>query len=72
MEKGRYAVFWYTKKIMADGNYNRNILPYRAGRAAMRRLALEAFDKWLQENEEAFTADKADEARVAFQLLIRD
>ena len=61
MEKGRYAVFWYTKKIMADGNYNRNILPYhnyqsgyRAGRAAMRRLALEAFDKWLQENEEAF------------------
>ncbi len=43
---------------MADGNYNRNILPYhnyqsgyRAGRAAMRRLALEAFDKWLQENE---------------------
>ena len=71
MEKGRYAVFWYTKKIMADGNYNRNILPYhnyqsgyRAGRAAMRRLALE--------NEEAFTADKADEARVAFQLLIRD
>ena len=60
MEKGRYAVFWHTKKIMADGNYN------------MRRLALEAFDKWLQENEEAFTADKADEARVAFQLLIRD
>ena len=38
----------------------------------MRRLALEAFDKWLQENEEAFTADKADEARAAFQLLIRD
>ena len=57
----------------------RNILPYhnyqsgyRAGRAAMRRLALEAFDKWLQENEETFTADKADEARAAFQLLIRD
>lgn len=79
MEKGRYAVFGYTKKIMADGNYNRNILPYhnyqsgyRAGRAAMRRLALEAFDKWLQENEGAFTADKADEARAAFQLLIRD
>lgn len=67
------------QKNMADGNYNRNILPYhnyqsgyRAGRVAMRRLALEAFDKWLHENEEAFTADNADEARAAFQLLIRD
>ena len=44
---------------MADGNYNRNILPYhnyqsgyRAGRAAMRRLALEAFDKLMEWHQE--------------------
>ena len=41
---------------MSDGNYNRNLLPYkpfesglRAGRAQMRELALKAFRKWQAE-----------------------
>lgn len=40
---------------MSDGNYNRNLLPYhdyrsgvRAGRAAMRTLALQAFARQLE------------------------
>ena len=40
---------------MSDGNYNRNLLPYhnyqsgvRAGRAAMRRQAVEAFSDFLE------------------------
>lgn len=39
---------------MSDGNYNRNLLPYRnyasglrAGKAQMHTLALKAFDQWL-------------------------
>ena len=41
---------------MSDGNYNRNLLPYkpfesgpRAGRAQMRELALKAFREWIAE-----------------------
>lgn len=51
---------------MSDGNFNRNLLPYhdyrsglRAGRAAMRTLALQAFGRILAqyvENEENRTA----------------
>ena len=40
---------------MSDGNYNRNLLPYkpyesglRAGRAQMREKALKAFTAWLK------------------------
>ena len=40
---------------MSDGNYNRNLLPYkpyesglRAGRAQMREKALKAFTVWLE------------------------
>lgn len=40
---------------MSDGNYNRNLLPYkpyesglRAGRAQMREKALKAFTAWLE------------------------
>lgn len=40
---------------MSDGNYNRNLLPYRqyasglrAGKAQMHTLALKAFETWLQ------------------------
>lgn len=42
---------------MSDGNYNRNLLPYhdyrsglRAGRAAMRSLALQAFSRYLSQH----------------------
>lgn len=42
---------------MSDGNFNRNLLPYknyqsglRAGRAQMRTLALEAFSQWLTQH----------------------
>ena len=41
---------------MSDGNYNRNLLPYKpfqsglkTGRAQMHTLALQAFAKWLDE-----------------------
>ncbi len=41
---------------MSDGNYNRNLLPYRqyesglrAGRAQARTTALRAFSQWLEE-----------------------
>lgn len=41
---------------MSDGNYNRNLLPYRqyqsgvkAGRAQMHTLALRAFRAWMME-----------------------
>ncbi len=41
---------------MSDGNYNRNLLPYRqyesglrAGRAQARTIALRAFSQWLEE-----------------------
>lgn len=41
---------------MSDGNYNRNLLPYkpyesglRAGRAQMREKALKAFENWMDE-----------------------
>ena len=40
---------------MSDGNYNRNLLPYkpyesglRAGRTQMREKALKAFTAWLE------------------------
>lgn len=40
---------------MSDGNYNKNLLPYhnyqsgvRAGRAAMKTLAVRAFLNWLE------------------------
>lgn len=57
---------------MSDGNYNRNLLPYRdypsgvrAGRAAMRTLALAAFERVLARH----IADEAERcaAREAFR-----
>ena len=52
---------------MSDGNYNKNLLPYhnyqsgvRAGRAAMKTLAVRAFLNWL----EAECPDKSESERM--------
>ena len=56
---------------MSDGNFNRSMLPYnnyqsgnRAGRAQMKALALEAFEKWCAES----FPDLDEEARHAMYL----
>lgn len=52
---------------MSDGNYNKNLLPYhnyqsgvRAGRAAMKTLAVRAFQNWLS----AECPDKSESERM--------
>ncbi len=58
---------------MSDGNYNRNLLPYRqyesglrAGRAQGRTLALRAFAQWLE--EQGYDPD----SRVTHTLRFRE
>lgn len=61
---------------MADGNYNRNILPYhqyqsglKAGKAQERTLALRAFGRWLDEHPEL---DRETEGKRFHELLIAE
>lgn len=59
---------------MSDGNYNRNLLPYRnyqsgvrAGRAQAKQLALQAFMAWLDAERSALSADKKEQTLIAFK-----
>ena len=59
---------------MSDGNYNRNLLPYRnyqsgvrAGRAQAKQLALQAFSAWLDAEQSGLPADEKAQALVAFK-----
>ncbi len=61
---------------MADGNYNRNILPYhqylsglKAGKAQERALAQRAFSRWLEKHPEL--ARETEEKRF-HDLLIEE
>lgn len=60
---------------MSDGNYNRNLLPYkpyesglRAGRAQMREKALQAFTAWLQ--AQGFDAEMQKQHLLQFRALL--
>lgn len=59
---------------MSDGNFNRNLLPYhnyqsgvRAGRASMRTLAVQAFERWLRENEAGMSEEAVAEQMRRFK-----
>ena len=59
---------------MSDGNFNRNLLPYRdfqsgvrAGRAQMRTAAVAAFEKWLDGCGSAFSEEERAEAVQLFK-----
>ena len=59
---------------MSDGNFNRNLLPYRdfqsgvrAGRAQMRTAALSAFEKWLDGCGGKFSEEERVEAVRQFK-----
>ncbi|MDY3732874.1 MAG: hypothetical protein SO001_07330 [Alloprevotella sp.] len=59
---------------MSDGNFNRNLLPYRdfqsgvrAGRAQMRTAAVAAFEKWLDGCGSAFSEEERAEAMWQFK-----
>lgn len=63
--------------FMSDGNYNRNFLPYnnyqsglRAGRAQVKRLALECFDCWLQDAFPALTDEDRLRLSVEYKALL--
>ncbi len=60
---------------MADGNFNRTHLPYRpfqsglnAGRAQMHTLAVQAFDKWLE--EQGFDEEERKRHELRFRELL--
>lgn len=62
---------------MSDGNYNRNLLPYnnyksgvKAGQSQMRQLALEAFDRWYNEQFPAASEETTRMARKRFRDLL--
>jgi len=59
---------------MSDGNYNRNLLPYhnyqsglRAGQAAMRHRAVEAFARFLETREPGLTAQEKERLTAHFR-----
>ena len=59
---------------MSDGNYNRNLLPYRkyqsgvrAGRAQAKQWALQAFMAWLDAERSALSADEKERTLIAFK-----
>ena len=59
---------------MSDGNFNRNLLPYRdfqsgvrAGRAQMRTAAVAAFEKWLDGCGSAFSEEERAAAMRQFK-----
>ncbi len=61
--------------IMSDGNYNRNLLPYRqyqsgvkAGRAQMHTLALRAFKTWM--TEQGFSESELHDNELRFRELL--
>ena len=60
--------------FMSDGNFNRNLLPYRdfqsgvrAGRAQMRTAAVAAFEKWLDGCGSKFSEEERAEAVRQFK-----
>ena len=67
----------HTFIIMSDGNYNRNLLPYRqyqsglkAGRAQMHTLAIRAFRQWL--TEQGYTEAQLHEAELHYRQLLEE
>lgn len=67
----------HTFIIMSDGNYNRNLLPYRqyqsglkAGRAQMHTLAIRAFRQWLTEQD--YTEAQLHEAELHYRQLLEE
>lgn len=59
---------------MSDGNYNRNLLPYRnyqsgvrAGRAQAKQLALQAFMAWLDAERSALSAAEKEQTLITFK-----
>lgn len=59
---------------MSDGNYNRNLLPYhnyqsglRAGQAAMRHRAVEAFARFLEKHEPELPAAERERLTALFR-----
>lgn len=60
---------------MADGNFNRTHLPYRpfqsglnAGRAQMHTLAIQAFEKWMEEQH--FNEEEKKQHELRFRELL--
>lgn len=60
---------------MADGNFNKTHLPYRpfqsglnAGKAQMHTLAINAFKKWLEEQE--FSEEERHTHELRFRALL--
>lgn len=60
---------------MADGNFNRTHLPYRpfqsglnAGRAQMHTLAIQAFEKWMEEQH--FSEEEKKQHELRFRELL--
>lgn len=60
---------------MADGNFNRTHLPYRpfqsglnAGRAQMHTLAIQAFEKWMEEQH--FSKEEKKQHELRFRELL--
>lgn len=65
----------YTSHCMADGNFNRTHLPYRpfqsglnAGRAQMHTLAIQAFEKWMEEQH--FSEEEKKQHELRFRELL--
>ena len=61
---------------MSDGNYNRNLLPYRqyqsglkAGHGQMRTLAVRAFTTWME--EQGFSEEERKQHEARFRELLR-
>ena len=62
---------------MSDGNFNRSMLPYnnyqsgnRAGRAQMKALALEAFEKWCASHFQELDEAARHELYMEFKRLL--
>ena len=74
-KQSNFQEIHYTSHYMADGNFNRTHLPYRpfqsglnAGRAQMHTLAIQAFEKWME--EQGVSKDEREQHLLRFRELL--
>ena len=64
-------------RVMSDGNFNRSLLPYnnyqsglRAGKAQMRKIAVDAFRSWLTKEHPDMDQKLLDQKVLEYKMMI--